>query len=312
MKRRFNHSPFVYGITVPNNNQRLKDPYYITLKKDDTIIDAYPNGGGWSASDNKIYEDEEVSHLSLCPPGESPIEIMTGGWRIHRDIDYFGKTYPMWCGKRYGFLYPDEVPEDHIAIPVRVYAWRDKKNPENTVTIFVAQANIVKASSVDEDITMEIIQEYSKLPGFWTDPSSHVLSHDEIYRSVVDLSRFLEQQRTHPVQSAQLITLLESHGFTPVDYVSGFLYHLRLFERDQAAFAHSLSVDRKWFKSMNPSAPSAPYSNKFDKTKNSTRGPLPNEVDQEHWHLLRGVLLLPDISYICRRADLQTDEKEVD
>jgi len=311
MKKRFNHSPFVVGETVSFNGKRLKNPYVIKTTSG-TMMEASPNGGGWCLLNNTIAEDDEVVTVKLAGPTDTILERMTGGWRIARDIDYFGKEYPMWCGKEFGFLYPDEVPEGYIAIPVRVYAYRDKKNPETPVTLFVAQAKLVKTSAVDNDSTLEIIRKYSELPGFWTDPNSSVMSHDEIYSSVIQLSWFLDQRRLHPVQFPELIALLESHGIGPVDYVAGFEYHLRSFKRDQAGYVHSLGENPKGFETMNPARSSSSSSDRYIRIVNQSRGPLTNEVDRENWRQLRDVLLLPNISDICRRADPQTDEKNVD
>lgn len=304
MKQRFNHSPFVYDVAVPFTGLRLKDPYYITCK-DGTKIDAYPNGGGWSIAGGRIVEDEEVTHIALCIPGESKWETMTGGWRIDRDIDYFGTTYPMWCGTEYGFLYPDEVPEGYITIPVELYAYRDRKNPEAQTKLFVAQAKILKEEDGDNNATLDKIREYVQHPAFWLDPNTSVMSSAEIQGSIYGIARFLRNLREHKARALELVALFEECGISQVAYVPGFWAHLRRFHPDDPfsrAEHEVLRADPTRFVTHNSCLKPSAREERLKNFINSTRGPLPNRVDRAEWNHLRDFVHSPLDYHNCLRA----------
>jgi hypothetical protein len=293
MKKHFNHNPFVFGMTVPFNGQRFKNPYFIT---DDSgeIHDAMPNGGGWCLRSG-IIEDANVVYVRLSGTGESKVETMTGGWRIARDIDYFGKDYPMWCGEEYGFLYPDEVPAGHTAVPVSLYAYKDKKDKLAVPTIFVAQAKIVKHKdpTVKYYGAVEDIQQYVNHPAFWLDPNSSVLSNDEIMFSIYQLARFNKTLIHKEKESQRLIKLFEDVGIDELKYVPAFPYHLRLFLANEDLYAAMLRENPVVFNTGNPYLKDNVKTNVMSRFINGGRAPLKNKVDNNDWCTLSDFILSP-------------------
>lgn len=302
MNKRFNHNPFVFGITVPFNGSRLKNPYFIT-DANGVVHDAMPNGGGWCMRNGNI-EDDDVTHVRLSGPKESKVETMTGGWRIARDIDYFGKNYPMYCGQVYGFLYPDEVPEGHIAVPVKLYAHKDKKDPLAVPTIFIAQAKIVRNDANVKYGSVEDIQQYVKHPAFWMDPNSSVMSSDEILFSIYQLARFNKTLIHKEKESQRLIKLFDDVGIDELKYITAFPYHLRLFCANEENYALMLRDNPAIFNTANLYLKDNAKTNVMAKFINDTRAPLKNKVDATDWNILSDIILSP-LEY----PDLSTGKK---
>lgn len=292
MKKLFNHNPFVFGMTVPFNGSRLKNPYFIT---DDSgeVHDAMPNCGGWCIA-NGIIEDANVTHVRLAGPKESKVETMTGGWRIARDIDYFGKHFPMWCGEEYGFRYPDEVPAGYTAVPVSLYAYKDKKDKLAVPTIFVAQAKIVKIKDPAVKYgTVEDIQQYVNHPAFWMDPNSSVLSNDEIVFSIHQLARFNKTLLHKEKESQRLIKLFEDVGIDELKYVPGFPYHLRFFLANEESYSQTLRDNPVIFNTGNLYLKDNIKTNAMSRFINDRREPLKNKVDNNDWYILSDIILTP-------------------
>lgn len=308
MKKHFNHNPFVFGVTVPFNGSRLKNPYFITDAGGE-IHDAMPNGGGWCIH-NGIIEDADVTHVRLSGPKESKVETMTGGWRIARDIDYFGKNYPMYCGQVYGFLYPDEIPEGFIAVPVSLYAHKDKKDPLAVPTVFVAQAKIVKKDPNVKYGSVEDIQQYVNHPAFWMDPKSSVMSNDEIMASIYQLVRFNKTLIHKEKESQRLIKLFEDVGIDELKYVSAFPYHLRLFCANEELYAIMLRDNPAAFNTANIYLKDNAVSNVMSKFINDRRAPLKDKVVSPEWEKLHKFILSPLDSHFLRGKRKTNAEKK--
>lgn len=303
MKKYFNHNPFVFGVTVPFNGSRLKNPYFVTDANGE-VHDGMPNGGGWCLRSG-IIEDDDVTHVRLSGPKESKVETMTGGWRIARDIDYFGKSFPMWCGEEHGFLYPDEVPEGHTAVPVSLYAYKDKKDKLAIPTIFVAQAKIVKVEDPAVRYgTVEDIQQYVNHPAFWMDPNSSVLSNDEIMFSIYQLARFNKELIHKERDAKELIKLFEDLGIDELKYVPAFPYHLRDFVSNKELYSGRLRYKPEIFNTANTYLKDNAKLNILSSYINSKRAPIRSKVEGSDWTRLSDFILDPINNFIGQRPKL--------
>lgn len=293
MKKNFNHNPFVVGVSVPFNGCRFKNPYLIT-DKDGNKYEGVPNGGGWHVSNGSIIEDSEVKHIQPIEAHDAKWHCMPGGWRVARDIDMFGKNYPMWCGEEHGFLYPDEIPEGHTAIPVSLYAYKDKKDKLAVPTIFVAQAKIIKVENPSVRYgTVEDIQQYVNHPAFWMDPNSSVLSNDEIMFSIYQLVRFNKELVHKERDAKELIKLFEDLGIDELKYVPAFSCHLRHFVADKRFYADMLRNIPETFNTANTYLKDNAKSNLLSSYINSKRAPLRSKVEGPDWNILSDVILSP-------------------
>lgn len=303
MKKNFNHNPFVISQFVPFNGWRFKNPYIIKTTSGE-IVEGMPNGGGWHLLNNTIVEDANVVKVKLAGPNDTILERMTGGWRIARDIDMFGKNYPMWCGEEHGFRYPDEVPEGYIAVPVKLYAHKDKKDPLAVPTIFIAQAKIVRNDANVKYGSVEDIQQYVKHPAFWMDPNSSVMSSDEILFSIYQLARFNKTLIHKEKESQRLIKLFDDVGIDELKYITAFPYHLRLFCANEENYALMLRDNPAIFNTANLYLKDNAKTNVMAKFINDTRAPLKNKVDTTDWNILSDIILSP-LEY----PDLSTGKK---
>lgn len=180
----FNHNPFVTEVWVERHGWRFKDPYLVRLK-DGTEIEGYPNGGGFSLSDNRIVEDDEVTHLKLLQnPGFR--RAFDGARKLVRQFEFFGTRYPVWVNDR--FVKQEDLPEGYRFEPLEVYAYRDK---ENNVKVIISKANIVEEHSGAPRLTD--ILEYTKDPHFWWDEGSQILNHADIQQAI----RYVHMSREH-------------------------------------------------------------------------------------------------------------------
>lgn len=296
MKKNFNHNPFVFGITVPFNGYYLKDPYFVT-DKEGNIQDGTANGGGWHVLGNRIIENADVTHLRFAGDKESDWVRMSGGLRSTRNIEYFGKHYPTWCGNEYGFLYLDEIPEGYTAVPVKLFAYKNKKDPLAVPTIFVAQAKIVKNEPDVKYGSVEDIQQYVNHSAFWMDPNSSVLSSGEIMASIYQLARFNKTLIHKEKESQRLIKLFEDVGIDELKYVSAFPYHLRHFCSNEERYSLTLRDNPVVFNTANIYLKDNAVSNVMWRFINDKRGPLTNKVDEPYWDELSKFILSPLDNY---------------
>lgn len=292
MKKNFNHNPFVVGQLVTFNGWRFKNPYLIT-DKDGNKQEGVPNGGGWHLPDGSIIEDSEVTHIQPIETHETEWYCMPGGWRIARDISMFGKDYPIWCGVEYGFLYPDEVPEGYIAVPVSLYAYKDEKDPLAVPIIFVAQAKIVRNDSNVKYGSVEDIQQYVNHSAFWMDPNSSVMANDEIIFSIYQLAHFNKTLIHKEKESQRLIKLFDDVGIDELKYIPAFAYHLRLFCANEEQYAVMLRDNPAIFNTANVYLKDNAKTNVMAKFINDTRAPLKNKVDNTGWNILSDIILSP-------------------
>lgn len=179
----FNHNPFVTEVWVERHGWRFKDPYLVRLK-DGTEIEGYPNGGGFSLSNNRIVEDDEVTHLKLLQNPEFR-RAFNGARKLVRQFEFFGTRYPVWVQDR--FVKLEDLPEGYRFEPTEVYAYRDK---EKNVKVMISKANIVEEHSGTPRLTD--ILEYAKDPHFWWDEESQILNHDDVMRGIHHVHRARE------------------------------------------------------------------------------------------------------------------------
>ena len=171
----FNHNPFVTEVWVERQGWRFKDPYMVRLK-DGTEIEGYPNGGGFSLSNNRIVEDDEVTHLKLLQHPEFR-RAFDGARKLVRQFEFFGTRYPVWVNDR--FVKLEDLPAGYRFEPLEVYAYRDK---EKNIKVLISKANIVEEHSGAPRLTD--ILEYVKDPHFWWDDESQILNHDDVVRAI--------------------------------------------------------------------------------------------------------------------------------
>lgn len=309
MKKNFNHNPFVVGQFVPFNGWRFKNPYIIKTASGE-VVEGIPNGGGWHLLNNTIVEDADVVKVKLAGPNDTILERMTGGWRVARDIDMFGKHYPMWCGVVYGFLYPDQVPEGYVAVPVSLYAYKDKKDPLAVPTIFVAQANIVKKDPNVRYGSVDDIQQYVNHPAFWMDPRSSVMSNDEIMASIYQLVRFNKTLVHKEKESQRLIQLFEDVGIDELKYVAAFPHHLKLFCANEEHYAIMLRDNPAVFNTANIYLKDNAVSNVMSKFINDKRAPLKDKVTEPEWRRLHEFILSPLDNHFLRGKRKTNAEKK--
>lgn len=307
MKKNFNHSPFVCGIEVPLNGYRFKDPYFI-LNKDGSRHDAYPNGGGWSVNGGKIFEDEDVSHITLSGTAESSWERMTGGWRLARDIDYFGKNYPIWCGKEYGFLYPDEIPAGKVVVPVRMFAHRKKYTTE--ITLFVAQGKIVDFDKSTDYPTPANITPYLDHPAFWMDPNAEVMCSEEIILSMHYIECFKRTLIMDENDSKSLIKIFDDINIDAVSYVPNFSRHLKMYKENKVCIKTYPDVLRERFITANVYLKDNAKTNEMSSFYNTRRSPEVNKVDSPDWDMFSKALIDPLGNFYSPKSLVQVTSGE--
>lgn len=295
MKKNFNHNPFVVGVTVPINGWRFKNPYFVT-DKSGNVFDGSPNGAGFHLLDNTIIEDKDVTHIRLAKAPESNLERVPGGWRIARDFDYFGTYYPVYCGEAYGFVWPDETPAGKVMIPVRLYAYRDKRDPFKTIKLIVAQAKLVDYDPSARYPQISDLNEYVNHPAFWMDPETQVMGHADIVSSIYQIARFKNNLVSYK-EANELVALLESMGISAIKYIPGFYHHLIHFLRDKKYFTILLKENPDVFNTANVYLKVKPNNNVMIKLINERRGPETNKVDDPDWEHLSRFLLSP-LEYI--------------
>lgn len=189
-KLKFNHSPFIFNVWVPLNGWRFKDPYYIRLKDGRELL-AFPNGASWSDMSDNRYEDSEVTHIKLAEDG-SMRRAFTGGWRIARNIEYFGKDYPiyltgyegeLWMDFKAGFCDPSTITDEFKIHPTRMYAYRSKNDPEKKVYLIASEGVLVDKSAPNPPF--DTVLNYIDNPDFWpTYDDCRVISNAEILNQV--------------------------------------------------------------------------------------------------------------------------------
>lgn len=276
--KRINHSPFVTGMWVEFNGWRLKNPYMIRLDDGSEMV-GIPNADAWSVKDLDWVNDTRVTHIRPLADGEADLgRQMNGGWRLARDIDMFGKTYPVWCGKDYGFVYEDELPEGKQITPVRIQAHRNKRDEKGKITLFITQGLVVDKSDIIP--TLQGLQKYIDVPGFWFDPELEIMSNNETIWSIHWAADYLRILETEPHVGEMVSYLQQVVGQTPDKYLPFFRYSVMYWNKDKVEFKRQMEMGseiskretRVWSK-FNFSLQD-PYT-KADKQRaiNLTRGP---------------------------------------
>lgn len=274
-KSRFNHSPFVHSVWVKFNGWRFKNPYLIRTKDGEEIL-AIPNGGAWCTEKNIWVEDADVTHIQALPDGVGPRRSFVGSWRIGRDIDYFGKKYPVWCGTKDGFVHYDEIPAGKAFLPVRFMAHRSKKYPEEKITFFITQAILVDAST--NPPTLDGLTKYAALETFWDDDKLEIMSHNDLINAIHIHHRYLELCEANPTMTQDLIDLFKEVGIPPKNYIHLFAYSLRRFGYDHVDFRRQLEEEHLFMKTSADNITKAKSNAVVCETaRNALRGP---EYDQ--------------------------------
>lgn len=185
-KRRFNHSPFISNVTVPFNGWRFKTEYVIT-DKTGLVVRGIPNGGAWCCANGIWIEDEDVVKVQTIADVDTTRFSFTGGWRVARDIDFFGKSYPIYCAGE--FIYPDELPEDKKIIPIIVYGYRNKRSPEK-MWLLTAVGEVVDVN--DPRSGIDTLGQYAQDPEhFWSVEDSEVMSPYEVMSTIKKYNQYL-------------------------------------------------------------------------------------------------------------------------
>lgn len=214
MKLRFNHSPFITRVRVPFNGKRFKNKYSIVDKAGQFYF-ANPNGGAWNTHTNENIEDADVATVCAMNDSDKKYNGFTGGRRIARDIDYFGKTYPVYCDGK--FVYQDELPDNEVIIPIYCYAYRSK-NDLSRMWILPAVGKIVPA---DTNVlpTLADLEKYTKEPDiFWTIQKTEVLSPSEVINCLISYKEYLAFQKKEPEWFNEAIELCKSLNILPHQY----------------------------------------------------------------------------------------------
>uniref|UniRef100_A0AAU8KXL8 Uncharacterized protein n=1 Tax=Pantoea phage Survivor TaxID=3232176 RepID=A0AAU8KXL8_9CAUD len=193
MSKRFTHSPFVFDVWVPFNGYRFKSTYRICLHNGHEL-EAMPNGGGWCAEDNMIYEDADVAQVKLLSIPKVR-HTFTGARRLLRDLQYFGHSYPVWCEDK--FVWEDELPKGFRISPVEVYARRIMIDGKETIKFMVARGKVVEESSPLPRLVD--VEGYAVDPLFWWDDETEIFSHGDICNAI----RYVHHHRKHICESIQ-------------------------------------------------------------------------------------------------------------
>lgn len=183
-KLKFNHSPFIFNVWVPFNGWRFKDPYYIRLQDGRELL-AFPNGASWSDKFDNRYEDEEVTHIKLAEDG-SMRRAFTGGWRVARNLDYFGVEYPIYCDGE--FIDPNELAEDKKIIPIIVFGHR-KKYADDKLYLLVTTGEVVDIN--DPRPGIDSLSQYTQdTKYFWCGEDTEILSPFEVMSAIKRYNRY--------------------------------------------------------------------------------------------------------------------------
>ena len=197
-KDKFNHSPFVFDVWVPFNGQRFKNTYLIRLK-DGMEIEAQPNGGGWCAVNNAIYEDAEVDQVKLLRTPKSR-NFHVGARRLQRDLEYFGKRYPVWCEDK--FIWPEELEVGFRISPTEVFGYRPKGSDK--VIIMASRGLVVEEGS--NLPRLEDVIDYTIDPTFWWDDETVIMNNLDICNAI----RYVHYHRKHIKENIQEAEALDA------------------------------------------------------------------------------------------------------
>lgn len=194
MSYKFTHSPFVFDAWVPFNGHRFKNTYMIRTR-DGREFESFPNGGAWSQPNNEWLEDSEVLEIKLLskPSGR---DFHHGAARLKRDIEYFGRRYPVWCGDT--FVWEDELPPGFRISPTEVYGERITAEGETYTKLYVARGIIVPELSHHHRLTE--IEGYAQDPLFWWDDSTKIFSHADICNGI----HFVHLHRQHILEDKEM------------------------------------------------------------------------------------------------------------
>lgn len=246
MNKHFNHSPFVHSVWVPFIGQRFKNPYTIRTKSGEELI-AMPNGIGWQGPNQRSIEDSDIVEIKALPDGVGPKPNCVGGYRIARDIEYFGPNFPVWCGRKDGFIYESEVPEGKQILPIRVMGYRSKKSEDKTVRVYITQGMLVEQN--DTNPTIEVIQKYANIPGFWLDDEVEIIPHDEVVTSTYWVAKYLDAVAKNPAAYEAIFFLKDELKLPPNQYVHMFDYVMDMWNKDSEDFCRQMrqmhSADKK-------------------------------------------------------------------
>lgn len=237
MTNRLNHSPFVHSVWVPYNGQRFKNPYFVRTKAGDELI-AIPNGISWDGPGQLNIEDSDIVKIKALPDGVGPKPYNVGARRIVRDIEYFGPSFPVWCGRKDGFIYESDVPEGKQILPIRVMGYRSKKSEDKKVHIYVTQGMLVEQD--DTTPTIEVIQKHANIPGFWLDDDVEIIPHDEVIANTHWVAKYLDTVAKDPAAYEAIFFLKDELKLPPSQYVHMFDYVMTMWNKDREDFCRQM------------------------------------------------------------------------
>lgn len=279
-KNRFNHSPFVYGVWVEYNGWRFKNPYLIRTKDGKELM-GVPNGGAWATEYDSWVEDADVTHIQVLKDNDprAPRRGFSGGWRLARDIDYFGSRYPIWCGDEHGFVWPSELKPGQSIIPVSVVAHRNKKAP-GKITLIVTKG-IITAAKSDHGLGWAV--QAIKYPGFWLDGDSEIMNNQEVIHGLHQVAKYEKLYYENPGLVAEYNNLLKSQGVPVHQQLYGFADFVNKYSNDRENFIRQFELHYPFADRLNP------IESRFSRKKtaaeekrvvmlNGLRGPLDTTV----------------------------------
>lgn len=299
-RSRINYSPFVHSQWVEFNGYRFKNPHMVRFK-DGTELIAFPNGAAWGDDSNAWHEDAEITHIMALPDNVPGVgRQMHGGFRIARDIFHRGRKYPIWCGKEYGFIYEDQLPEGKQILPVHIQAYRSKGIGQVT-TLFVTQGVVVDAEKTVPVITD--FKKYTQVPGFWYDENAEIMSENELVHAINWTAHYLKIKESNPVAVEVEAYLREVVGLRPQQYLSLFGFAVKQWETNREDFCRQMETkpdekqERRWQIFLENEKGYTLTKRSKEIMTNALRGPRPDETFTvtmlEISNFLKNPLVLP-------------------
>lgn len=216
MPTRFNHSPFVTGVWVPFNGQRFKDPYMIKLKTGETF-EAFPNGGAWACKNGVWYEDDAVAEVMLLPDGLGPRRGFTGAYRIQRNVEMFGKRYPIYIQSTRTFIKEEDIPEDKRILPLVAYAYVPSVEEGQHVRahVMIAVGELVDLD--DPRPGLDELDTVASFPGLLCPDETRVIIGNDYF--IQGIQNFSNWFHTEPSLRLDLVKLCQEHGVKKRHYI---------------------------------------------------------------------------------------------
>lgn len=285
MTTHFNHSPFVTGVWVDYNGQRFKDPYMIRLM-DGTTMTAFPNADAWTTEGSVWYNDSEVDKVMLLPDGLGMRRGFTGAYRIQRNIEYFGKKYPVYLKDQQVFMKLEDVPADKRIIPHVVYIYRPKvqegEHREFWIQVAVGELVDKDAPGIDTESLMAYAQQ---MDVFAPDEAMVVIGPTDVLKGIENV---IQYNSVNAQDRELVIKLCQSHGISTKHYIPMIWWLVEQINQPDGVSKLSNSLKEI-----------SGYETKLG------RGSYPNQ--EKDWEQSRGRSLAPGMSYFSLAEKLTND-----